>query len=116
MFKQRLFATVTMTALFLAAASLVAAAEPAGGVVNINTADAAQLQLLPRIGPALAERIITFREANGAFASVDELVAVKGVGERSIETLKPYLTVKGDTTLNEKVRLPRRAATTDSVS
>ncbi len=86
-------------------------AEPAAassqGVVNVNTAGAAELQLLPRIGPALAGRIVEFREANGAFKSVDELVAVKGIGERSLAKLKPYLAVKGETTLKTKVRLSK---------
>ena len=76
-------------------------------VVNINTADQPTLELLPRVGPSLSDRIIAFREANGPFKSTDELVAVKGIGERSIESLKPYITVEGDTTLTEKVRLPR---------
>lgn len=78
------------------------------GVVNINTASSEQLQLLPRIGPALAERIINFRELNGPFKAPEELVAVKGIGERSLENLKPYVVTKGETTLKEKIRLPRR--------
>jgi competence protein ComEA len=87
-------------------AALAADATPSG-VVNVNNADAEQLQLLPRIGPALADRIIEFREANGPFASVDELIAVKGIGERSLERLEPFVTTKGATTLNAKVRSPR---------
>ena len=103
-------------ALLLVATSamVTVAAEQAEGVVNINTATAAQLQLLPRIGPALSSRIIEFREANGPFKSTDELVAVRGIGERSIEPLKPYLTVKGETTLKSKVRLPRTAKSKDN--
>ncbi len=96
--------------LVLAAATLAAAADTApapAGVVNVNTASVQQLQLLPRVGPALASRIIEFREANGPFAAVDELVAVRGVGERSLELMRPYLTVKGDTTLTEKVHSRR---------
>ncbi|MFV2073282.1 MAG: ComEA family DNA-binding protein [Thermoanaerobaculales bacterium] len=77
------------------------------GVVNINSADTEQLQMLPRVGPALAGRIVEFREANGAFQSVDEIVAVKGIGERSFEKLKPYIVTDGETTLKEKVHLPR---------
>ena len=78
-----------------------AAAEGGHGVVNINKASAEQLQLLPRIGPALAGRILEFRQKNGDFHSVDELQAVRGVGERSLESLRPYLSVSGETTLNE---------------
>jgi len=106
---ERISAFSVVIALCLAAAALVTTAEPAdsAGVVNVNTASAAQLQLLPRIGPALAERILAFRETNGPFKSPDELVAVKGIGERSLEQLRPYLTVTGETTLTSKVRLPR---------
>ena len=66
-----------------------------------------QLQMLPRVGPALAGRIVDFREANGAFRTVDEIVAVKGIGERSFENLEPFIVTSGATTLAEKVSLPR---------
>jgi competence protein ComEA len=95
--------------IMIATATLSYAADEAKGVVNINTATAEQLQLLPRIGPALSQRIIEFREANGPFKSIEELVAVKGIGERSIEPLKPYLTVKGETTLKTKVKLSQQS-------
>jgi competence protein ComEA len=90
--------------LVLSAASADAAAS---GVVNVNSASSEQLQLLPSVGPALAGRILEFREANGPFASVEELVAVKGIGEKSLDRLRPYVTTKGETTLSEKVRIPR---------
>lgn len=77
------------------------------GVVNVNTATSEQLQLLPGIGPALAERIIAFRESNGPFEKVDELVAVRGIGDKSLTKLRPYVVVKGETDLKEKVHLPR---------
>jgi competence protein ComEA len=51
------------------------------GVVNLNTADIAALDTLPRIGPALAQRIIDWREANGPFTSVDQLLEVAGIGD-----------------------------------
>lgn len=96
----------------LAAASVGAETAAAGsGSVNVNTASLEELQLLPRVGPALAQRIVEFREANGPFRSVDELVAVRGIGERSLESLRPYVAVQGETTLSEKVRLPRSSAT-----
>jgi competence protein ComEA len=102
-----LLGTVLM-ALLAAAAFAAADQASAKGVVNVNTATAEELQLLPRIGPAMAERIIAFREANGPFRKVDELVAVKGIGDRSLEQLRPYLVIQGETTLKEKVRLPRQ--------
>ena len=75
--------------------------------VNINTATADQLQLLPGVGPALAGRIIAFREANGPFNKVDELTAVQGIGDKSLEKLRPYVVTNGATNLTAKVRLPR---------
>jgi competence protein ComEA len=58
----------------------------------------------------LAGRIIDFRETNGPFKRPEELVAVKGIGERSYEQLKPYLVTKGETTLKEKISLPRQSS------
>jgi competence protein ComEA len=60
--------------------------------VDVNTASAADLQAVPGIGKALAQRIVEFREKNGPFSDVDDLVKVRGIGEKSIERLKPYLT------------------------
>jgi competence protein ComEA len=54
---------------------------PADGLVHLNTADVAALDTLPRIGPALAQRIIDWREANGPFTSVDQLLDVAGIGD-----------------------------------
>jgi competence ComEA-like helix-hairpin-helix protein len=112
--KQR-FALVLFFVFCVAAAGAAAAetGQPAG-VVNINTADADQLQLLPRVGPALAGRIIAYRDANGPFRSIDEIVAVKGIGDSSLEMLEPYLVTSGATTLTEKVRLPRAKKSGDA--
>jgi competence protein ComEA len=101
----------------LCVAATVAVAAETGqtaGVVNINTADADQLQLLPRVGPALAARIIDYRKANGPFKAVEEIVAVKGIGDSSLEKLEPFLATSGATTLTEKVRLPRAKKTSDT--
>ncbi len=73
------------------------AAGPAGGpedaMVNLNTADAAALDTLPRIGPALAERILAWREKNGPFASVEDLLDVPGIGEAILEGLRDLVSV-----------------------
>ncbi|TDN92813.1 helix-hairpin-helix domain-containing protein [Microbacterium sp. BK668] len=67
---------------------------PAGdGRVNLNTADAGELDTLPRIGPAMAERIIQWRKANGGFTSVEDLLAVPGIGDRMLEALRDLVTV-----------------------
>ena len=64
----------------------------AAQLVDINRADAAQLDTLPGIGPALSQRIIEYRQQNGRFETVEELVNVKGIGEKTLEKLKPYIT------------------------
>lgn len=103
--------TLVILTLALALSSLAVTVEGAqSGVVNINTADESQLQLLPRVGPALAQRIIEFRESHGPFDSINELVAVKGIGETSLGNLSPYVTIEGATTLDAKVKLPRSGA------
>jgi competence protein ComEA len=61
--------------------------------IDINTADGAALESVPGIGKSLSQRILAFREKNGAFQSVDDLLKVPGIGEKSIQRLRPYLTV-----------------------
>lgn len=100
-------ARILMTLALAAILSGEALAATAAGQVNINTASVQELQLLPRVGPSLAQRIVDFRAENGPFKAPEELTRVKGFGEKSFEALQPYLTVKGETTLKEKVKLPR---------
>ena len=78
------------------------------GVVNINTADAAQLANLPRVGMKVAQRIVDYRTAHGPFASTSDLMQVKGFGQKSFERLSAYLTIEGKTTLTSKVQSPRK--------
>lgn len=59
--------------------------------VNINTAPAESLALLPLIGDALSRRIVDYRTKHGPFSAVDELIAVYGIGPRNIEKIRPYL-------------------------
>ena len=63
------------------------------GRMNLNTATSAQLQQLPRIGEAMAQRILDYRRANGRFRSVEDLNNVRGIGDKTLEKLRPHLYV-----------------------
>lgn len=63
--------------------------------VDLNTADEAELDTLPGIGEALAGRIIAYREENGPFRSVEELLEVSGIGEKKLADLDGWITVSG---------------------
>ncbi|MGN7200190.1 helix-hairpin-helix domain-containing protein [Arthrobacter sp. SAFR-044] len=65
----------------------------AGKKINLNTADAAELDMLPKVGPVLAQRIVDWRKDHGPFTSVEELDAVDGVGPKMLEALLPLVTV-----------------------
>ena len=67
----------------------------AGARLNVNTADAAALEELPGIGPALAVAIVEHRRRSGPFATVDELVEVSGIGPVKLEQIRPLATVGG---------------------
>jgi competence protein ComEA len=61
--------------------------------VNLNTATADQLAAIPGVGPKMADRIIAYREKNGGFKKVEDLMNVSGVGEKSFLKMKPLITV-----------------------
>jgi len=90
-----------IAALMLATAGVAQAAdsvERLSGVVNLNTANAEQLQMLPGVGEKRAEAIIAIRSSKGGFKKVEEIVEVKGVGDALLERLRPHWTVSGKTT------------------
>ena len=95
---------VVLGALSLPAAAVADDASETAKKVNINQASAAQLAYLPRIGAKAADRIVEYRKAHGSFGKAEELMEVKGVGERRYADLKPYITLSGPTTLAAKVR------------
>ena len=106
------FARVAVVALVIAL-SMAGMASAADGKVNVNTATAEQLELLPRIGPAVAKRIIDYREAEGPFRQLEDLMLVEGIGDKTFDLLRPYVVLEGKTTLAEKVRPPRKSASND---
>ncbi|HID95692.1 MAG TPA: ComEA family DNA-binding protein [Candidatus Latescibacteria bacterium] len=61
------------------------------GKLDINAATVEELQTLPGIGPKLAEEIVRFRQENGSFGSVEDLCAVRGIGARTLEGLRPLI-------------------------
>jgi competence protein ComEA len=104
--KHRFLSSMLFLALLAAALpASPAAAAPADGkrVVNINTADVGKLSFLPRVGPAVAERIVDYRKENGPFKSAEDLMHVRGIGEKTYALLKPYIALSGETSLTEKV-------------
>jgi competence protein ComEA len=92
----------------LGAAAYAADAQASAGVVNINTADAKQLSMLPHVGLKAAQRIVDYRKEHGSFAKTTDIMQVKGFGDKSFERLRAYLAVEGQSTLNSKVRTPRK--------
>lgn len=86
------FALVASSGLATAAA---AKAVPAGKI-NINTASAQQLTALPGVGEKLAARIVEYRQKQGGFKNVAELMNVQGLGEKNLAKIQAYLTTSGD--------------------
>lgn len=110
---RRLVAALVAVAVAAFALPTVAAAAPSGKV-NINTASAAQLELLPRVGPSIAQRILDYREDNGGFGATEDLMLVRGIGEKTYDGMADYLSVDGETTLTEKVPSTRKTADAES--
>ncbi|HMD38788.1 MAG TPA: helix-hairpin-helix domain-containing protein [Candidatus Acidoferrum sp.] len=72
---------------------LLAKKKPPAAPVNLNTATSEELQLVPGIGPATADKILQMRKSYGAFKSVDDLLAIRGIGPKRLEKMRKYLTV-----------------------
>jgi competence protein ComEA len=88
-----LAAVLTVALLVTSLSGAFAQTAPAKAKVNINTATQAELESLPRIGPKVAQRIIEFRSQNGNFKKVEDLMKVKGIGEKIFAQLKDLITV-----------------------
>lgn len=95
----RALALLVALCLGLGAASAAAVEEPPlTGKVNVNTASVEELQLLPGIGETRAQAIVVERKRRGGFKRVEDLLEVKGIGEASLERLRPHVVVQGKTT------------------
>jgi len=86
---------VFLALLMLAGAALPppAAAQPPGEKVNINTAAVDDLVTLPGIGKSYAQRIVEYRDKNGPFKKVEDLLNVRGIGEKTFERIRDRITV-----------------------
>lgn len=70
------------------------AKDPPAAPVNVNTATVEQLQTLPSVGPATAKSIVRYREKNGPFRRVEDLLIIKGMSRQRLQKLRPYVKVK----------------------
>jgi len=84
------------------AASKAAAKPPSTAPVNINTASAAEFDGLPGIGATMAARIVEYRQKNGPFKKIEDLMNVRGLGEKNFLKLKPQLTLVAAKTENDR--------------
>jgi comEA protein len=66
--------------------------------ININTASLGELQKLPRVGPQVAQRIVDFRKEHGNFKRIEEIMKVRGIGEKTFNQLKDLITVGAENT------------------
>ena len=98
----RMMTAIVLVLGLVATASAQEAARPpakatpsasSGAPINLNTATVAQLETLPGVGKSTAERILEYRQKNGGFKKVEDLMNVRGVGEKSFLKMKPLITV-----------------------
>jgi competence protein ComEA len=90
-----LAAFVVLALLAAPAPARGAAAEEKAAKVNLNTAGVEELTTLPGIGPSYAKRIVDFREKNGPFKKVEDLLNVQGIGEKTLDKIRERVTVSG---------------------
>jgi competence protein ComEA len=79
-------------ALLLAAGASAATKKPPLRPINLNSATSDELQQVPGIGPATADKILQMRKSYGAFKSVDDLLAIRGIGKKRLDKMRKYLT------------------------
>jgi comEA protein len=77
----------------LAASSLAQKKQPPAKPIDLNTASAKELQQLPGVGPVTAQRIVEMREKSGRFRRVEDLLAIRGISQKKLAALRPYVSV-----------------------
>jgi competence ComEA-like helix-hairpin-helix protein len=93
----RLFMLALVTVAFLSIVSAESKKKPPATPLDLNTATAEQLEQLPGIGPTAAQAIINFRVKSGRFQRVEDLLAIRGISQRKLDELRPYITVNRPT-------------------
>ena len=110
------FALFFAVLLALACASLEAKKKPSLHPINLNTASSTELQEVPGIGPVTADKILKMRKSYGAFKSVDDLRAIKGIGPKRLEKMRKYLTVGKPSTKSDSKTSEKNPAATEKPS
>src|SRR5258708_26379500 len=107
---------------FIFAAISGATKKPPPKPININAANSEELQQVPGIGPATAEKILQMRKSYGSFKSLDDLLSIKGIGKKRLQKMRKYLTVSKSVATNRVIRPavsaspPRRPHAPDAAS
>lgn len=101
------FLAILVFGLLLSQSSLAAKKKPPERPVNLNTANSEQLQQVPGIGPATAGKILQMRRTYGTFKSVDDLLAIRGLGAKRLDKMRKYLTV-GKPAASKSAPLPAK--------
>ncbi len=96
-------------ALLLAVGASAATKKPPLHPINLNSANSDELQQVPGIGPATADKILQMRKSYGAFKSVDDLLAIRGIGKKRLDKMRKYLTA-GKPTASPRQKICARCA------
>jgi comEA protein len=105
-FAARVFFLLVLLCVFVGSSQ--AKKKPPAAPVNLNTATSEELQLVPGIGPVTAEKILQMRKSYGAFKSVDDLSAIRGIGPKRLEKMRKYLTVSKTSKVPPQASPPAR--------